>query len=393
MAYAMISDGRLYVWDEKGQMQEIESQFVAQKADIAERSKKYGGWKSNASVEEMYFIKNALWGQQTGAGPSGGYRFKSVILADDDTLFYVLTNNHVTGLFRYDLPDKFETRLFHRNELVECGIDYNPARKEFVMAVFDEDRRANLQLLNSSGSVIRELTTGDSRDSNPAFSLADRNQILFQSAGIARGEMGEVILHGPEAIWRFDLKSEVMKEVLSDDKYDFLLPKEDAKGNLYFIRRPYQTVGHNSIGRLILNFVLFPFHFAVAVIGFLDAFTKLFNQQSRMNPHINTPNQEKYVNVLGKTINLAKKQRSLFDKELSLVPGNWELVRMSPNGAFEVLARNVVSYDIDAASQVHYTNGYCVNRMTTDEKKTVFRHRVIEQLRTSAGSGPAVKEL
>lgn len=387
MIYAIISDGRLYVGSENGPTQEIESRFVAEKNNLAERSKKNSGWKTGTSPEDLYFNKSAIWGQQNVSGTVGGYRFKKVMSAGETGLYYTLANNTVTGLFRYDFSDKFETRLFHRNELIECGIDFCPARKEFVMAVLNTDMSSNLQLLNESGSILRDVTTGDARDSYPVFSRRHPDHILYQSAGIARDEMGVAIMHGPEAIFRLDLQNEQVEEVLSDEQFDFLLPREDESGNLYFIRRPYRHPGQNGIWRLLLDIVLFPFHFAVAIVGFLDAFTKLFNQQTLANSMRGSlPRQDKYVHVLGQSINLAKLRRnSLFRGEPNLVPGNWELIRMTPDKQFQVLARHVLSYDIDAAGQVHYTNGYRVRRLSQTDRKIMLNHRVIEQLTISRG--------
>lgn len=386
MTYAFISDGRLYVRDEKGEVLEIESQFITEKINRSERSSKYTGWKSKTSPGDMYFGGPAIWGQQDACGMAVAYRFKDVITADENTLYYTLTNNNVTGLFRYDKADQFETRLFHSNEFIECGIDYSPERKEFAMATFDAEGRANVHLLNENGSVVKELTMGDSRDSNPSFSLRDPNQIFFQSSGIARDESGYAMMQGPETIYLLYLENEDMQEVLSDENYDFLLPKEDKNGNLYCIRRPYQMPGKTSLGRVILNTILFPFRFAVAVVSFLNAFTKLFNQQSfKANAFSgDTPTQKKYVNILGQTVDVAKKQRDVFSKkEPSLVPGNWELIRMSPDRTFEVIANNVASYDIDSSGAVHYTNGYRVNSMLQENNKTVFRHRIIEKIKAS----------
>ncbi len=41
----------------------------------------------------------------------------------------------------------------------------------------------------------------------------------------------------------------------------------------------------------------------------------------------------------------------------SLVPGTWELVRRTPQGRENVLARHVASYDIAADGKIIYSNG------------------------------------
>jgi hypothetical protein len=254
------------------------------------------------------------------------------------------------------------------------------------MAVQREDMRCNLELFNKDGSSISELTGGDSRDSYPSFSQQNPNRILFQSAGISRDANGFPVLFGPETLYCQDLDAKEVREVLAEDNFDFLLPKEDVQGNLYFIRRPYQAPGYSTFGKAVLDSILFPFRFLVAVVGFLNAFTKLFNQQSfkAEGPPVQMPLQEKHIRILGHTLQMAKIQRAAtFKRELSLVPGSWELIRRNPDGQFKVLTRNVASYDIDAAGNLYTTNGYRVHTITPSEKKTLFRHSVVEMLKAA----------
>lgn len=385
MTHAFIADGRLYIRDHRGSVKEIESSFIRDKVERADRSKTYAGWKGQSSPEDMYFGAPVVWGRQSAPAMVANFRFQHVLLAGENRLYYTLTNNVVTGLFEYDLAEQFETRLFHKNDIIEHGFDYSPVRKEFVMAVQDAEGRVGLDLLNEKGSDLKELTSGDSRDSNPSFSLKNPNHILFQSSGIARDEAGYAILYGAEAIYRLDLEKEEMEEVLCDERFDFLLPREDREGNLYCIRRPYQQSSRFSPLKTILDIVLFPFRFVVALIGFLEAFTRLFNQQGFKvdGPRVQAPRQDKYVQVLGQTIQIAKiRRQSRFGREPSLVPGNWELIRVSPDGRMEILARNAASYDIDAQGKVHYTNGYCVRTLVQEAREVLFRYKMIEHLKT-----------
>ena len=295
MVYAVISDGRLYVRHPDGRIDEIESTFVKEKQERAERQSTYHNWKSQSDSNDGYFNSNVVWGRQASAGFVASFRFKDVIAADDNTLYYLLSNGVITGLFRYDLTDGFETRLFHRNDLIEHGFDYCPSRQEFIIAVQQEDMRCNLELFDKRGSAACSLTAGDSRDSYPSFSRQNPSRVLFQSAGISRDENGYPALFGPEAIYCSDIEAEEVTEMLANPNYDLLLPKEDAEGNLYFIRRPYRVPGHVSFGKSVLDSVLFPFRFIVAVVGFLNAFTKLFNQQSFRadGPHVQMPSTTK----------------------------------------------------------------------------------------------------
>ena len=81
---------------------------------------------------------------------------------------------------------------------------------------------------------------------------------------------------------------------------------------------------------------------------------------------------------------MAKVQRSAgFKRHHSLVPGSWELIRRDISGEFEVLAQNVASYDILPDGTVAVTNGFRVNSINASEKKTVFRHPIIEVLKSA----------
>ena len=385
MTHGFISDGRLYVYREQAGVKEIESHFVRDKQERSERMTHSHGWKSQCNAEDPFYNSNVVWGRQSSAGLTTGYRFKDVIVPDENILYYTLSNGVVTGLFEYDLKDDFETRLFHKNDLISRGIDFSKKRGEFVLAVQDVDGRVNLELLNSRGSSTSILTGGDSRDCYPSFSQHNPNHVLFQSAGIARDEEGYAMMYGPEAIYRYDSESEELVEVLADEHYDFLLPREDAKGNLYCIRRPYQLPGQTSLGKQLLNALLFPVHFVSAVVGFLEAFTKLFNQQAfkANGPAVQSEQKDKYANVLGQTIHLAKLQRNRSSKDPSLVPGSWELLCISANKECKVIARNVASYDIDNDGTLYFTNGYRVNSLTAENSTMLFKHNMIEFLKTS----------
>jgi hypothetical protein len=130
--------------------------------------------------------------------------------------------------------------------------------------------------------------------------------------------------------------------------------------------------------------VSFPIRFVVAVVKFLDAFTRLFNQQPLQpaGPAIEPPVKNKYLNVLGQTIDLARIQKNLRKPDnLSLVPKTWELIRVSKEGQVEVIARKVSSYDIDSDNKVHITNGFRVNELSADRPRPAFKFNLIEDIK------------
>ena len=118
----------------------------------------------------------------------------------------------------------------------------------------------------------------------------------------------------------------------------------------------------------------------------LAAFTKLFSQNplTPAGAGAGRPRQNKYVNVLGRTINLAKIKKGLFaSDDVSLVPGSWVLVRIDAGGKTDVLASKVSSYDIGDDGDIHYTTGYKVNRVRGRRHTLKFKHNVIENISVS----------
>jgi hypothetical protein len=373
--HAFIADSRLYA-RRGGTSQEIESDFARANLEDYERRKTSRGWKT-AEAANGY----SIWGQQAAAAAYTGFRFLTVVPAAAGSIYYLLTNGHVTGLFLYDLASGEERRLFHKNDFFTEGLDFSPARQELVCAVAEEDGAVNLNLYSEEGRYKNALTGGDSRDTHPAFSRAAAGQILYQSAGIARHEGGHIVAIGPESLNRLDLETGAVEEIAADDRYDFLQPREDRHGNIYCIRRPYRAHGSLHPLRPVANVLLFPFHFLGALVGFLKTFTRLFGEKpKRLGPDVELPERDKYVMVFGQAVNLAKIRRPKnAGEDPSLVPANYELVRISPQGETEVLARKVSGFDVSPDGTVHFTNGFRVQ--TREPGGTVFRHPVIESLR------------
>jgi hypothetical protein len=383
MQHAFISDGRLYLREPDGQVREIESHFVKEKMQRSEKQRSTNSWKSESANDDV-FSAGSLWGNQSNNPAFVPFRFKNVIPADENSIYYVMTNNHVTGLFRYTFKDDEELRLFHKNEFVEHGMDYSSKNEQFVAAVQEEDGRVNLQLLDAEGKSQDTITGGDSRDAFPHFCKANPDTIVFQSAGIGRDDEGYIWAYGPEAVNRLDLSKNELTEVLSDENYDYLLPQEGPDGTLYCIRRPYRTLEQPSLLKTVINVIRFPFDLIVAIVGFLNAFISLFGKKppTLAGPHVNPERKNKHLKVLGETIDLAKRHKAARSRDdLSLVPRSWELICLTKSGELKQVARKVSSYDIDCDGNVHYTNGFRVHSASATDSTKVFTHDIIEHLK------------
>ncbi len=381
--HVFISDSKLFIHDNNG-TREILSKFAEEKSSEADMQKNLHSWKSGGGQENIYFAAETIWGQQASARPFRKFIFKTVMIKDSNTLYYILTNGLITGLFQYSIKENEELRIFHRREFAESGADYSADTNEFAAAIVMEGGNVNIELLNSEGAYKQTLTAGDSRDCNPSFSKTNNRVVLYQTAGIARGEDGFVIAYGPEAIHKIRIDTGEITELLSDYKYDYLLPKDDANGDVYCIRRPYQQPYYISPWTVLVNILTFPFRFIIAIVNFLNAFTKLFNAKPPRpaGPDIRPPIENKYINVLGRTINFAKLQKSTKSIDnASLVPRSWELVKLSKDGQLQIISRKVSSFDIDNDGNIHLTNGFRVDELAREQTKTLFKYRIIENVK------------
>ncbi|MHC4743930.1 MAG: hypothetical protein ACYS8Z_18590 [Planctomycetota bacterium] len=388
MYHAFISDGRLLIRTENGELREITSKFAKEKAEDAEQQRSLHGWKTKGKEGSPYFNADVVWGGQASLKSFSRFKFKTVTYGGPDTIYYLITNNSMTGLFKYSISEDSELRLFHRQEFHECGMDYSPVRDKFVAATGREDGSVGIELLNNEGKYEETITAGDSKDSNPSFSRKNPQEILYQTAGIARSDEGFIYVYSPEAINKIDLETGKITELLQDDHYDFLMPRDDAEGNVYCIRRPYKAPWHFASLRTLLYIIMFPIHLVIAIVRFLDAFVKLFGLKAQRpaGPNIGPEPGSKHLRVLGQTIDLAKIQaKAKLGAEPSLVGRHCELVKLTEEGQIEVVAKKVSSFDIDEEGAIHVTNGFRVNKVSESQNTPVFKHKIIEDLRIVAG--------
>ncbi len=384
MRYLFISDGRLFI-NTGGENVEITSKFAEEKMEEAQREHSLHGWKGDKGMDaDPYYGANIVWGGQARSRPFRKFRFKNVMVKSENIIYYLLTNDFITGLFQYNISENEELRLFHRHEFQELGMDYSPNIDKFVVSMVNEDQSADIELLDNQAVSEKILTTGDSRDLDPSFSRFDAEDILCQTAGIGRNEEGFVWGYGPEAINRVNVNSDEITTLLEDEKYDFLLPKDDKQGNIYCIRRPYRAPGYASPVKIFWYVVTFPVRLVIAILRFLDAFTKLFSREPMRTagPLMQPPVKDKYVRVLGQTIDMAKVQRNArFSNEPSLVPKSWELIKIDNKGKISVISKRVSSFDIDDNDQVHITNGFRVKKLVGDRIQNAFKFNIIESLK------------
>ncbi len=205
MTTAFISKGQLYLLAEDGTPEAIHSAFASKQEREADKRQNNSPWAKEGDSSNAFGGVN-VWGGHAAAARFTPYRCTEAIRLDENTLLYTLTNDTVTGLFEYDIAEKTERRLVHRNELNFQGMDYDAEGRHLCVGRGRESGAVDLEFIDMGGRTVKHITDGDSIDCNPAYSRKDPSVILFQSSGIARTEDGTFHSIGPAYVNRLNLQ-------------------------------------------------------------------------------------------------------------------------------------------------------------------------------------------
>lgn len=356
--FAYTGQGKLfYVQD--GKAREIESEFAQEMQDRAMRVQQSRSWKNRD--EPTMFGGRSLWGISPSADQPLQIEITSAAKAGN-SLYYFLQTRQVGALCRYDLEEKEERRIFHRENFHGRDLAHHPEEDKIAFALQLPDGTSNIAVMPTETRDQREVTEGDGVDMAPAWIPGSKTRLVFQSAGVARAEEGYIVGLGPFAINTLDTESGELTTELEDAQHDLLSPRYDGAGNLYFIRRPYEGMGRPGFQPLTMltDIVFFPFRLLVAFFHFLNAFSLFFAKKPLTNADgpRNPPVKVQRVELWGKMIDLQKLTNEHKTGEIpSLVPATWELVKRAPDGIETILARNVASFDLTPAGEVVYSNG------------------------------------
>lgn len=373
--FVFISKGKLFLKDSSDQLEEIHSPYVQEMIDRMNRKKQMHGWKQNTSLGQSF-----IGGGTDVAAGQVELQVVSAQFCNDNKLIYFMKDNHVGGLFEYDATTKSEKRLLHKQNLFFYDLSVNPVSDKIVCCEQHTNGIANIVMMSNDGSDYRQLTEGDTVDSSPAWIPGEDNSILYQSAGLARSEEGYVIAHGPSAIKMLDLNNNDVVSVLEDGTTDYLQPRVDRQGNLYFIRRPYDAQQYGGTN-LVMDTILFPFRLARAIFHYLNFFSLMYSRKpltSADGPKVEADIKDMLIK--GKRIDAEKALRSenRINGIPSLVPLSWQLVKRARNGDETILASNVASFDIGSDDSIIYSNGYAVFQLAADnQSQVILRDKLI----------------
>ncbi len=274
-----------------------------------------------------------------------------------ERLYYVLEMTRSRGLFYYDFARDEEIRLFHKEEFDPRGLVVR-GDKTILTTATDDDGAIHIVELDAEGRMKTQLTSGDCLDEQPC--QAGR-RIWYQSTGVARTPEGVIAAQAPAVINRLDLDSGEIVTVMTSDGHDYLMPRVGPDGALYCIETPHRAQGHYGFGAFVLDVVCFPWRLTVAVFEFLNVFSQFFGKRAlRTGGGPARPDVDISQRVIhNRVVNLQQTMRA--EGRKVAVPKEWRLLKVAGDGAKpEVVATNVLWYDLDEQGRVVHTDGYAI---------------------------------
>jgi len=315
------------------------------------------------------------WKQSgTGAMFTGAYDFSDGLespqldisglsMGIDGKLAFALNYEGGGGIHFKALDDEQnETPIFVdlKTSFFDCAIHPNG---NIAVSCSKNYLNRHIGFLTVDAPHLQVLTDGECVDANPSWSLKDENVLYYDSSGMAYGARGQVF--GPRCVYKLNIKTGELDEVLADDKFDFLSPFENTMGNLYFIRRPYKSAKNKMSAS---DYAKAPGKIMRAFGGWLDFKTRTCTGESLNTSGANpakgnqkTP-QQIFIeeNLLEAEKNLRKNAAS-GDKNAGIIPRSWELAVIYADGTQKVLQSSVMSYCISPDGEIFSNGKYVVH--------------------------------
>lgn len=377
-ALAFLSKRKLHLRKD-GVTQALESEFERNVRERIASIDRRNSWKTQGSGARF----TGAW-QPQGTAPSDVPVLVTGLTAGPDgALVYSMETDAVSGIFLREAGGE-ETRLFHTADFrIRHTALHSDGATLAATAFHKESMQSNIALLSLRGTELSELTEGDSFDQVPQWVPGPGRRIVFQSAGVGRDAAGRFFGLGPCAIQQLDVDSGELTEIAAEPGHDLLQPRPAADGTLYYIRKPYETsIAKASLLGSLMDATLFPFRMATALIQYFNVFSMMYTGkplvtnkgavQRRIDP------RQAFIHG-----NLAHAQMiaQSDDDAQGLVPSSWELIRRSPEGRTETIAKNILTFDLTSDGDILCSNGAAILRIGKDgHSERLLQGELIERV-------------
>jgi hypothetical protein len=255
--------------------------------------------------------------------------------------------------------------LFHNADFKVSHLDLKLSTETLACTTNYPNGSSNIATMELAAPRPRDITEGDSIDLAPRWVPGDRKQLVFQSAGLARSSEGFLCNRSAFRIEKLDFDRQDVVTLAEDPKSDLLGPQMDDRGNLYYIRRPFQDRRPKvSFFQALKTILWIPVRLIQALYAWLDFFTRSYTGKPLFSAGDDRQAVEpQFIKAWGDWIrpDMLQKGNKKIDAEApALVPETWALVRQGTQGTPEVLATSVLHYDLAEDGTIVYTNGSAI---------------------------------
>ena len=381
---ALIADGRLILAGTDGLSKRHDCEFAAEIERREQRSAEKNSWLQGGDEGGANpFARSSVWGKRAAAGPSFRPRIVAVESGEQPgSMVYALWTGVVGAVLEYDFDEAYERRVFHRERFQAAEFDRHAGDGRLVCR-FGEEMSSSLAVLDSDGRNARAVTEGDSIDAAPSW-VPGGEAVVYHSAGLSRDPNGMVRGLGPCSIHRIDLKSGELETLLENPAQDFLSPRCDAAGNLYYIRRNYEGPHgmRPSIWVTLKDSLLFPFRVVRAMVDFFQIFSMMVSKKpltTANGPKSQGPEPVRMW-IHGRMIDV-QKASAANAPDGALAPADWELVKRTPDGTESVLAKHVLAYDLAQDGRIAWSDGKNLHLLAGGGKKKLLSEPLIDSVK------------
>lgn len=368
----LIISGRIHqVVD--GRLRPYESQFIAEKLEIAARAEKYSGWKHAEDDGPGGMVpRSMLWG---GRRPKATAPEVTLARNHGDGFHFTVRMSRSSGLFYYDRKRDEEVRLFHKEGFNPMGLSADDAA--IATTVDAEDGSRHIAIYDREGRNETVVTSGDSVDEHPFLS---GGRIWYDARGIGRTQDGSVGGFGPRGLYAVDRDGGGHAVVRESRTWEYIMPKVAPDGTVYALRIPWESSDY-TVWRSVKDVAMFPVVMGMAVIGFLNSFALMFAKKSIIThggPRL--PEQDIRKRLFhARMVDIERASREAGRRVAA--PKSWKLVRLDGEADIEICA-HVVDFDLHGA-EVLVNTGFSV--ATADGRQLVATDELITGFSAPAG--------
>ncbi len=317
-------------------------------------------------------------------------RVTDVDFLSDGTMLYSLYINGSSGIYSRPADGGDEGIFISDNEYRYHSVAVNGNR---ILVTAEAVGECHVGLIEAGSRVCDFLTEGPSRESSPSWSKIYPDSFYYASAGLEEKTVDEENhpvsyddmsvadmmramknnpsavkrRQGPSGIFRMNLETYEIDELLADEKYNYICPFEDDDGDLWFIRYPYQYESGNKkkFSTVLKDIVLFPVRLLGGIFGFFNFFTMKYSGKTlNSSAGAAKSKSESQRFVLGNLIDAErelKRNGECGEAYPGYVPWEYELCRMR-EGKTDVMAKGVCAYALHG-SDIYFSNGSFVLRL------------------------------